>query len=60
MFSGIWRSSVLNVSKQKLLTPTNATLLGWTKSFLFRLRFRIFVVSLAGKDENFSQVRPMP
>ena len=44
MFSGIWRSSVLNVSKQKLLTPTNATLLGWTKSFLFRLRFRIFVV----------------
>ena len=44
MFSGIWRSSVLNVSKQKLLTPTNATLLGWTKSFLFRLRLRIFVV----------------
>ena len=39
MFSGIWPSSVLNVSKQRLLTPTNATLLSWTKSFLFHCSF---------------------
>ena len=39
LFSGIWPSSVRNVSKQRLLTPTNATLLGWTKSFLFRCSF---------------------
>ena len=37
MFSGI------NESKQRQVTPTNATLLGWTKSFLFRLWFWIFV-----------------
>ena len=29
---------------QRQLTPTNATLFGWTKSFLFRLRFGSFVL----------------
>ena len=33
MFPGIWPSSVLNMSKQRQLTPTNATVLVWTKSF---------------------------
>ena len=46
-------TSVLNVSKQNQLHPTNATLLGLSKSFLFRLWFQIFALFLPAKMKTF-------
>ena len=63
LFSGIWPTLVLNVSKQRQLTPTSNYQCDsprFDEKFSFPIAVSNFRGFLVGKDENFPQVRPMP